>query len=496
MSKYANGATRVLYIPHTSSPDSLVTDHAYGWATAFFSEWLRRDPNVKVYWPVPRKALWEQKAAFYKFEDEISKKNVMFFEVDMDEMQVLEQARLQPELLKMFSIDYGSFYFDYLFCEKPSILGLFFGGCRLSTQERRHKLVVANMHYAMDSTQTRNVSEELEATYFANAARADAFLFGCADACDIDSWSQFRTKLREQCSMKIASDCIAKPRWVKPCSDVFELKNKYDKWVAEGSQKGEGFRIHYGFSVNSNFGYGEILEVIQSMRSADSDLRFVITTSSKNFGASGFKPADWAEVHLKCPRPDFHDIALKSHCFVMWSAFLPGLNHGSVIEMARLGVLPLLLEKGVPYPWDKTYKFCFKTTDELRAMLKFVKANYDKPVIQDEIKRNIELIDRTYAESGHGAIIDKLVAMKRAQYETGRPPKSPFKDILTRLPSYVTMSDLVDFVKKNTTVHVNLRTLAGAKTYQYGTVDSLRTYLLSEGYVDVGDAKEPAFQRA
>lgn len=118
---------RVLYMNFASSPGSLATDHTYGFGLPFFLKWIEKEPNLIVYWPIPRNALKEQREAFYKVEHLIDK-NFKFFEVDANYQQVLEQATLQSEILKMFSVDDGKYYFDYLFCEKPGVLGLFVGG--------------------------------------------------------------------------------------------------------------------------------------------------------------------------------------------------------------------------------------------------------------------------------------------------------------------------------------------------------------------------------
>jgi len=482
--------TRILYLPHTSSPDRLSTDHSYGWASNIFAKWIKADPNVSIYWPVPRGAIRKQREAFYKFSDEELKTRVKLIEVETDITQILEQSTFPKKLINLFTLDHGRYYFDILFCEKPALLGWFFNNCNLYKFRREEILTICNIHYALSSEDNIAIAKEFDATYYANLALADAYLFCNSEGTSVDSLKQVKTNMKRWLAPSLISKFLDKPRWMKLNSDIEELSTVYDEW--DGT-KGDGFRVHFGFSISNLFHFKDILSVLQKARYLIKDLKFIITTPSGSLGRGGAKTDDsWMEVYFQCPRPKFFQIALKSHVFVAWSVITGGLNHGGIIEMARLGVLPVLHRKSIPFPWDDSYPFIFETEEELIALLKYIKANYTSEHVQLQIKENQRLINEFNMKCGPSTLIQEFVALKddRPHY-----PYNAFSAILPELPDRITMEELVHYVKHKSDLKKDLDEINFVTAFKTGTKADLRWYMLSHGWRDVGDTNNVIFER-
>ena len=484
---------RAIYIPHTSSPDSLATDHSYGWATGFFLKWMKRREDLFVTWIVPRGALTEQRDAFYKLEDYIDR--FKFIEVDMASSQIAEQGILPKELLEEMTFDLQEHYFDVIFCEKPGILGLFAAGINLPKQNRKYKTFISNFHYAMDGTKETDVTYFVEANYFMNASMSDAYLFACDDRCNIDSWGQFKKKINKYCSSSHVSKCMEKPRWVKAACDYDEVKEKRLAWEAEGNKKPDDeFRIQYAYSVSMNFNFKRVSALVNKYQLVHPDVKYVITTPSE---IEHEKFDDRTEFHGKCPRPKFFDIALTCHCSVMWTDYAAGLNHGSVLEMTALGVLPIFYKSAIPFPWDETYPFTFTNDAEFMAVIKSVKNNYDKPLIQDWIQKNHELLDETFStRSGNDLVIDWIEKDIEEKF-SGKDILNPWASCVSDLPKdEYTMKEIADIIKRDSVVHADLTTIiAGAQRYRWTTLDNIRTWMLQNGWIDSGSGEETLLKR-
>lgn len=484
---------RALYIPHTSSPQSLATDHSYGWATGFFLKWMKRDPNLYVNWLVPRNALTEQRGAFYKLEEFIDRFN--FIECDMVLNQIGEQGKLPQELIKEMSFDNQTNYFDIVFCEKPGLLGMFFAGIGVPKRNFKFKTLVSNFHYAMDAVKEMDVTSPVEANYFVNASMADAYLFACDDHCNIDSWGQFKKKIDKYCSHSHVSDCISKPRWIKAATDYEEVKQKRLDWEKAGNTKPtDEFRIHYGYSMNRNFNFKKVNEMVNKYQLANANVKFVITTPSE---FDDTKLDKRTEFYGKCPRPKFFDVAIDSHVCVMWTDYAAGLNHGSVLEMGALGVLPVFYKFAIPFPWDETYPFTFSGEAEFIAVIKSIQKNWDKPLIKDWIKKNHALLDETFStRSGNDLVID----WAESEYDRKMNDHeifNPWKTLLKDLPNdEYTIGEIAKHVLDESVVNADLnKVVAGTARYRWGCLDNVRTWMLQNGWVDSGTGKEIAFKR-
>jgi hypothetical protein len=435
----------------------------------------------------------DQASAFEVIPEDV-RSRIKFLEMPMNGLQIMEQATLQAELVRDFSLLTGKYHFDFLFCEKPATLGLFLGCTGVLVADRNRKVVVANIHFAMDTTRNSKVTPELDAAYFSGLLFADAYLFGCGDTCDIDSMGQFRRKLRSLFSGSTTLQCVRKPRWVKPCVDISSLQSRHRNWLAGGGTKRAGFRIHYGYSVNGIFGFEKILSFAQQFRVTNSGVRLIVTTPSRDLGRLGYEPNGWADVYLECPREKFHEIALQSHAFVVWCEYGPGLNHGGIIEMARLGVLPVFFKKSIPYPWDESYPFLFGSEAELCVVMRAIKESYNSPYVQDVIKENQDKIDSLYESVGSGAIIKGLLDLQAATIAE-HPPTTPYDKLFSGLPDEFDMEYALDFIKEHSDTHADLRAAKGTMTYILGTRDSIRAYLVHNGFSDVGTPDKVVFRR-
>lgn len=484
---------RAIYIPHTSSPSSLATDHSYGWATGFFLKWMKRRQDLFVTWLVPRGALTEQRDAFYKLEEYMDRFN--FLEVDMAEHQIAEQAKYPPELIKEMSFDNQTNFFDVIFCEKPGIQGLFVADMGIPKRNWKFKTVLSNFHYAMDERREMDVSIPVEANYFVNASMADAFLFACDENCNIDSWGQFKKKIDKYCSNSHISKCISKPRWVKAACDYDEVKNKRLAWEEKGNVKpDEEFRIHYAYSMNKNFNFKKVNELVNKYQLANPNVKFVITTPSE---FDGTKLDKRTEFYGKCPRPKFFDVALDSHVSVMWTDYSAGLNHGSVLEMTALGVIPVFYKHAIPFPWDEMYPFTFSNEAEFIAVIKSIQKNYHKPLIQGWIKKNHELLDLTFStRSGNDLVIDWVESDHNRKMNEW-PVFNPWSSLLEELPKdEYSIAELSDIILKESVVHADLsKVIAGTGRYRWGCLDNVRTWMLQNGWEDSGTGTEILFKR-
>lgn len=485
--------TRVLYLPHTSSPERLTTDHCYGWATTFFRRWLDLDKHLSVYWIVPKGAPKNQRAAWYKFTDEELKNNIKLLEVETNITQVLEQSTYPTELIRWFHANEGKYYFDIMFCEKPSILGWFFHNCVIYAFRREHLLCLLNMHYAINSDDNISVADEFETTFYANTAMADGYLFCNAPYTNIDSQNSTLIRLKKQFASSFVEKVRNKPNWIKINSDIDELRGVYDSW---DRRKGEGFRVHFGYSISNLFNFKKLVTVLRSFKIINKDLKFVITTPSGSLGRGGKKPESWMELYLECARPQFFKIALRSHCFVCWpSAFTSGLNHGGVMEMTRLGVLPILYRKSLPWPWSdewKDYSLQFDDEEGLLALLKYVRKNYDTTTIQDLIKSNIKLIDDAEKIYGPSAVIEDIL---RLHESCPKYPYNAFGYFLNSFPDRITFNQVIDYIKENSDTKVDLNKTTWVTWFKTGTKLDLRNYMINHGWEDVGNVDEVIFQR-
>lgn len=482
---------RLLYLPHTSSPGTLSTEHSYANALTLFGKWVRRYPHTSVYWLVPRNALKEQRAAFYPIEDVIHR--FKFIEVDMDAYQIKEQCTLPPEIAQYFDLVQGKYFFDCLFCEKPSVLTQLFGAVQLWTRSRPHKVVVANFHYTLDADREVRLLPCIEMNQVVNAVEADIFQFGSTGKC-IDSWGQYLDKLRKYVAPHIVKDAIAKPRWVKMSSNIEELQAKFATWDGKKDPK---FTVQFGCSLNTLFSFERLYKALERFRMTERDFRFKITTPAMSSGRLSLDPS-WCDIHVACPRPRFFDLSLGSHCFIIWPDAPAGINHGGVNEMARLGVLPLFHASSMPYPWCEkmqNYQFVFKGESELLALLKWVKKNYDSPAVKLAIKSNQEMLDAVY--TGEGSYEYKIDYIEKEFRERIKktPPFCPMREVLTKLPDRMTMAELVTHVKETSDTGIDLDKLIGARPYFVGTKDDIRLAMFERGYQDVGDPETVIFEK-
>lgn len=484
---------RALYIPHTSSPRSLATDHSYGWATGFFKKWMIRNPDVSVSWVVPRGALTNQIEAFYKLDGFMDR--CRFIECDMSDNQIREQGVLQREIVEAFDFDNQRNYFDIVFCEKPGVLGLFMAGIGIPKRNSKFKTIVCNFHYAMDAVKEMDVTEQVECNYFVNATSADAFLFACDDTCNIDSWGQFLKKINKYCSSSVISKCIQKPRWVKAATDYEEVKKVYEDWTNSGGLKpSDEFRIHYGYSTNKNFNYEEVSRLVGKYQLANQKIKFVVTTPSLG---DGEKMEKWKEFHGQCPRPRFFEIAKRSHISIMWTEYDAGLNHGSVMEMTALGVLPVFYRNAIPFPWDKSYPFTFTNDVEFISVVKGIQKNWGTPIITDWIEKNHALLDKTFAtRSGNNLVID----WAEEEFKRKMAAKAmfcPWNSLLELLPlDEYSIDDVMQYIKESSIVKADLsKVVAGTGRYRHGTMDNVRTWMMQNGWRDCGDATHVVMKR-
>jgi len=483
--------TRVLYIPHTSSPERLVTDHCYGWATSFFRTWLDKEPYLNLYWLVPRGAPVKQREVFSCFSGKELRERVKLIEVDTNITQVLEQSTYPQELIRDFNANNGKYYFDILFCEKPSILGWFFNNAVIYAYRRKAITVVLNVHYAINSKDNISVAEEFEASYYANAAFANAYLFCNDPRANIDSQSSLALRLKKYFAPSKVSDMLAKPNWVKINSDIPALQKLAEKRDISGDE----FRIHFGFSISNLFNFKVLLKFFSSFR-VILPLKWVITTPSGSLGRGGKKPEEWLEVHLECPREEFFRIALRSHCFVCWpSVFSSGLNHGGVMEMARLGVVPVFYSKALPWPWFELwpdYPFQFSGEEELAALLKYIKENFGGERVKETARKSQEIIDHVFEERGHRFIIDQVTAL---QEKAPKYAYNAFSALIHHFPHRITMRDAVKVIKEESDTSKDLDKVTWVTWFKTGTKLDLRQYMLSHGWRDIGNVDSVVFER-
>jgi hypothetical protein len=413
----------------------------------------------------------------------------------MHDNQIHEQGVLQPEIVDHLSFDKQERFFDVIFCEKPGVLGLLYGGIGIPKRNSWYKTIVCNFHYAMDAVKEMDVPEIVESNYFNNASMADGFLFACDDICNIDSFGQFQKKVTKYCSSSHISKCLAKPRWVKAATDYAEVTKKHSDWVDAGNTKPtDEFRIHYGYSLNKNFNFTSVKKLVSKYQLTNPNVKFVITTPSLG---EGEKFESWTEFHGQCPRPKFFEIAQNSHVCVMWTEYDAGLNHGSVIEMTALGVLPVFYKHAIPFPWDGSYPFVFSNEVEFTAVMKSIQKNYDKPLIQDWLKKNKDLLDLTFqTRSGNDLVIDWVEKDQECKL-LHKPVFCPWGVLLQDLEGdEYTMTDLVSHIKETSIVKADLnKVVAGTGRYRHGVKDNVRIWMLQNGWYDCGNALEPVFRR-
>jgi hypothetical protein len=414
----------------------------------------------------------------------------------MSDNQIHEQGILQPEIVEALSFDNQEYFYDVIFCEKPGVLGLFTAGIGLPKRNSKFKTVVCNFHYAMDAKKEMDVTEQVECNYFVNSSMADAYLFACDDHCNIDSWGQFKSKIKKYCSSSHVEKCMAKPRWVKASTDYDEVKRTFEEFKKGGGEKPtDEFRIHYGYSMNKNFNFTSVKGLVGKYQLSNPDVKFVITSPSMY---DGEKFEKWTEFHGQCPRPKFFDIACRSHVSVMWTEYAAGLNHGSVMEMTALGVLPVFYRSAIPFPWDKSYPFTFANEIEFIAVMKGIQANWDKPIVQDWIKKNHALLDDVFSSrSGNQLVIDWIEKEHQRKLDD-HPMFCPWKSVLEDMPNNeYTLDEVCQYIKDNTVVKADLKkVVAGTSRYRYGTLDNVRTWMLQNGWSDCGDASQVIMRRS
>lgn len=322
------------------------------------------------------------------------------------------------------------------------------------------------------------------------ALEADILQFASAGQC-IDSYGLWIRKLKKYAAATSVEAALKKTHWMKPCSDLTELKKVYDGWDKKKSDK---FQIHYGCSVNSLFNFESVYGAVRRLHITDPNVRFLITTPSMAAVGCDGLDKEWLEVHIKCPRREFYQHALKSHVFVIWFNGPHGINHGSTIEMARLGVVPVFQQSAIPYPWTEKYPYTFTNGVQLIALLKWLKEHYNDSEVQCTIESNIEMLDSLYnGECSYDYKIDYIEKLHRERVQAGA--NCMVKDLMGKLPDKISMDELVAFIKEKTDVHVDYYHIPGAKAYFVGTKDQVRTYMMFLGYKDVGTPESVVFER-
>jgi hypothetical protein len=165
--------------------------------------------------------------------------------------------------------------------------------------------------------------------------------------------------------------------------------------------------------------------------------------------------------------------------------------------MTALGVLPVFYKHAIPFPWDGSYPFVFSNEVEFTAVMKSIQKNYDKPLIQDWLKKNKDLLDLTFqTRSGNDLVIDWVEKDQECKL-LHKPVFCPWGVLLQDLEGdEYTMTDLVSHIKETSIVKADLnKVVAGTGRYRHGVKDNVRIWMLQNGWYDCGNALEPVFRR-
>jgi hypothetical protein len=449
-----------------------------------------------VYWPIPRNALIEQKAAFYKIQEHFS--NIKFIEVDMYDSQGKELNNLPPELVDKFDTIFGRMSFDILICEKPNVLTPFLSGIQMYQRSRETKVIVGNIHYLVNCARDTHFLESVEREQTLSCSDCDFLQFASASPCT-DSRKTWLSNMRKYTSSAKVAEAMNIPSRIKPCFDPEEVLAVAKKYHEDGGKKSKTFQIHYGCSLTSMFGYEKIFTAMGKLALTDKDFHFKVTTPSNSMGRKKTS-GDWFSFNTSCARQNFYKYALKSHVCVMWGQVPDGINHGGILEMCCLGVLPIFKKNSLPFPWNincPEYPFVFSNEEELLAQIKNCKENYDGDHIQGWLNHNVKLITEQYKQGGLCCYEDFICDLEEESRE--RLNKSPWvhKKLLSSLPtsnSY-NLEEVIDFVKNNVAVTGFGGRVRSIASFQIGTIDELRTGMLELGWSDTGTLDEIRFER-
>lgn len=479
---------RILYIPMYSSPTNLATDSTYNWAKIFFHTIVEYDPKAFVYFAVPQ-------GVGHSFH-EIDHPRIYKFPVPMfgNDSQYLEAALLQQEYVNLFGELRGKYMVDIVACDKATVIPAMRMGSEFWINTGgAPRAYVSKAPFIFDSDAISSLYPHLDIMQSLGYAQSDVVLWMSEG--DFERGMGIASKYLSPALL----DRAYRSKHLGGFLANFALTKSFelDPMAKPRSPK----TISWGYGLNSEYHCKEVLEEYAKISRADSDVRVLITTSSRrpNPAVSRLVGSGEFEVYFALPQAEYFRKLREAHVFV-YHVTRPATAPSSVMEQQIMGLVGVFPRSDkVPSCLFDGYPYLFRTKKEMNHLVRYLLDNYFENEVQEVIKKQKEyLLSKFDPVEDSKIIYDRLTSILSAREEeilSGR--NEAFVDLLRDCAlgfPELTMEQLLVLIHKNSRDSLDLKQVRQANRVGICAA-RVRLLMRAIGYEDTCEGPEVVFRR-
>lgn len=460
---------RVLLLPFQS--DSKMTRcSVYHWIKIFVRE-LTRDGDVHVYWPVPEGQ---------RPPDEFLNEYVTLIPMDkMRSSPYYEMTYVDEELLDLFNSMKGTYVVDVIVNFKPMLTPYI--KRRLTSFLKFMAPPVINVHpFLIAGSRFAFLHDDFRRMQAAGMVGKNVYSNEAHEYRGIEAIRPF-----------LSGTEFKKVETLGYYFSAFDPK-RMDRFRVEKPKK--PITLCYAQAMNETFKHEEVLEELDLLYKAGRDVKLLITTSSDQ-GKVFPEHYEYVEQHGTLPQHEFMKKLHEGHVFV---ALIKDMEMcSSMLEQMYAGQIGILPDK----PWARSmtpdgYPFLYKSTAEMRAMLRKVVENYwDYEDLVEEVREFI--VERYDGQKLCTEFRDKLKEERDRFFEEEVRMTKGIVELIESLNrtkiDKMTWGQVVRFFKKYSRMGLNLKNV---KTKGH-TVSRWSVHWIFQrmGWVDTCKEEMPVYRR-
>ena len=426
---------RVLLVPFQSDLQ-MKRCSVYHWTKVFVRE-LTAKPGTHVYWPIPRGQ---------RPPDEFLNEQVTLIPIDrMQSSPYYEMVHLDEGLIEKFHSLHGDYVVDVIVSYKPMVTQLLKRRLSPFLKGMCPPVVIAHP-FLLAGSRFGFVDEDFWRMQASGMVGLNVFSNQAHEVRGLDAIRPFLSP--------------SEMRKVETLGYYFSAFDpvRMDKYFVEKPR--EPITICYAQAMSATFQYADVLEEMDLLYKAGRDVRLLITTSSED-GYKFPKHYEYVEHHGTLPQNEFLKKLHEAHVFIalirdmeMCSSMLEQMYAG------QIGVLP-------DVAWARSmtppgYPFLYRGKTEMRTMLRHVVENYwDYEDLVQEVREFIR--EKFDAQKLCSEFATKLDGLSQDWIESSRGVGKGLMEMLAGLETLgverITWDELVQFVKKNSVLKLNLNNI-------------------------------------
>jgi len=478
---------RVLYVPMYSSPENLKTCSTFAWANVFFQHLLDSYEDVFLHF------MWPTCADIHP--EWLDHPRVELIEFTPNDSQYTESFNLPSVVRDRFGAFAGTSPLDVLITDKHACMP----GLRLSTEYPtiyNRRTYVLNMQFDF-TKELHEVSPNVEAIQA--VATTDADMVICRDERVFD---QVFTTARKHVSSKRAARLLDN-KWIGGYTFDDDM---FGKGVdPEVRAVPPPFVANFAYAFTTSNHVVEIVSAYRELCHSGYDLRFLLTTPSKNPGNfhDQVSKEEWGPFlldHYALPRGDFYRRLNTAHLFVYWP-ITRGFC-GSPLEQTAFGLLGIYHYVNKP-PWiNDQYPFLFHTASDIPHVLKDAMDKYNEPWVRRLVKNLQQKVADLYSgKRDAAALASKIFEISSTKKECEQDSRRWLHDLIFSILERYT-PDVIRWQEIKTWLHsrpYSKKLIVGDASSGFGGYkvgnDHLRFAMEDIGWIDDCQHLEPLFHR-